>query len=69
LSIEDNKAIVRRYQEIYNSNNVDPLHEVVAENFLTPRMMPGMPPGLEGAKKIHRGTLLACRIGILRLRT
>jgi steroid delta-isomerase-like uncharacterized protein len=58
MSTEENKAIVRRYQEIYNSNNVDALAEVVAENFLTPRMMPGMPPGLEGAKAIHRATLL-----------
>ena len=58
MSIEENKAIVRRYQEIYNSNNVDDLNEVVAEDFLTPRMMPGMPPGLEGAKSIHKATLL-----------
>lgn len=58
MSIEENKAIVRRYQEIYNSNNVEALNDVVAEDLLTPRMMPGMPQGLEGAKKIHRGTLL-----------
>ena len=58
MSAEENKAIVRRYQEIYNSNNVDALTEVVAEDFLTPRMMPGMPQGLEGAKTIHKATLL-----------
>jgi steroid delta-isomerase-like uncharacterized protein len=58
MSIEENKAIVRRYQEIYNSNNVNALSEVLAEDFLTPRMMPGMPPGLEGAKAIHQATLL-----------
>ena len=58
MSIAENKAIVRRYQEIYNSNNVEALNDVVAEDLLTPRMMPGMPQGLEGAKKIHRGTLL-----------
>jgi steroid delta-isomerase-like uncharacterized protein len=58
MSIEENKAIVRRYQEIYNSNNVEGLNEVVAEDLLTPRMMPGMPQGLEGAKKIHMGTLV-----------
>ena len=58
MTIEENKAIIRRYQEIYNSNNVDDLNEVVAEDFLTPRMMPGMPPGLEGAKAIHKATLL-----------
>ena len=58
MSTEENKAIVRRYQEIYNSNNLDVLTEVVAENFRTPRMMPGMPQGLEGAKKIHELTLI-----------
>lgn len=58
MSIEENKRIVRRYQEIYNTNNLDALHEVVTEDFLTPRMMAGMPPGLEGAKQVHQATLL-----------
>lgn len=58
MSLEGNKHIVRRYQEIYNSNNLDALHEVVEEDFLTPRMLPGMPPGLEGAKQLHQATLL-----------
>lgn len=58
MSLEENKAIVRRYQEIYNSNNLQVLSEVLDENFLAPRMMPGMPPGLEGAKQIHQATLL-----------
>lgn len=58
MSLEGNKHIVRRYQEIYNSNNLDALHEVVKEDFLTPRMLPGMPPGLEGAKQLHQATLL-----------
>ena len=58
MSTEENKAIVRRYQEIYNSNNVDALNEVVAKDLHTPRIMSGMPPGLEGAKQIHMGTLL-----------
>ena len=57
MSTEENKAIVRRYQEIYNSNNLDALTEVVAEDFLTPRIMDGMPPGLEGAKAIQKATL------------
>jgi len=58
MSTSANKEIVLRYQEIYNSNNLDALSEVVAEDFLTPRMMPGMPPGLEGARRIHKATLL-----------
>lgn len=57
MSTEENKNIVRRYQEILNSNDLDALDEVLSEKFLTPRMMPGMPPGREGAKQIHQATL------------
>lgn len=54
MSIEENKTIVRRYQEIYNSNELDGLAEVVSDDLLTPNIMPGIPPGLEGAKAAHR---------------
>jgi steroid delta-isomerase-like uncharacterized protein len=54
MSIEENKQIVRRYQEIYNSNNLDDLLEVVSENLLTPKIMAGIPSGIEGAKAAHR---------------
>jgi steroid delta-isomerase-like uncharacterized protein len=58
MSIEENKNIVRRYQEIYNSNHLESLSEVVSEDLLTPKIMPGMPPGLEGGKKVHTTTLI-----------
>jgi steroid delta-isomerase-like uncharacterized protein len=54
MSIEENKTIVRRYQEIYNSNDLDRLTEVISEDLLTPNIMPGIPQGLEGAKAAHR---------------
>jgi steroid delta-isomerase-like uncharacterized protein len=54
MSIEENKTIVHRYQEIYNSNDLDRLTEVVSEDLLTPHIMPGIPHGLEGAKVAHR---------------
>jgi len=54
VSIEENKEIIRRYQEIYNRNDLDALGEVVSENLLTPRIMPGIPTGMEGAKAAHR---------------
>lgn len=54
MSIEENKIIVRRYQEIYNSNNLDTLDEVMSEDLLTPRIMSGIPTGIEGAKAAHR---------------
>lgn len=58
MSVEENKSIVRRYQEIYNSNDLDALHEVVAENLRTPKIMPGLGEGLEGGKKVHATTLI-----------
>ena len=58
MSIEENKNIVRRYQEAYNSNDLDALDEVVAVDVLMPKIMPGMPSGLEGAKAVHRRSLL-----------
>jgi steroid delta-isomerase-like uncharacterized protein len=57
LSTEGNKNIVRRYQEAYNSNNLDLLDEIVAPEVLTPKIMAGMPPGIEGAKAVHQITL------------
>jgi len=54
MSIEENKNIVRHYQEIYNSNQLDNLLEVVSEGLLTPRIMAGIPAGIEGAKVAHQ---------------
>jgi len=53
MSFEENKKIVQRYQNIYNSNNVDALDEVVSKDLLTPKIMPGIPTGIEGAKAAH----------------
>ena len=58
MSLEDNKTIVRRYQDAYNTGNFAALAEVVAADVLTPNIVPGMPPGLEGAKAVHQTTLL-----------
>ncbi|MCI0552665.1 MAG: ester cyclase [Anaerolineae bacterium] len=60
MSLEENKQLVRRYQEIYNSNKLDDLLEVVSENLLTPRIMAGVPSGIEGAKAAHQIMLDAC---------
>jgi steroid delta-isomerase-like uncharacterized protein len=54
MSIEENKEIVRRYQDIYNSNQLDGLADVVSEQLLTPRILQGMTPGIEGAKAVHQ---------------
>jgi predicted ester cyclase len=54
MSLEENKDIVRRYQEIYNRTELDRLTDVVSEDLRTPRIMPGIPSGLEGAKVAHQ---------------
>jgi predicted ester cyclase len=54
MAIEENKRIVRRYQDIYNSNDLDALGEVLSEDLQTPKIMAGIPTGIEGAKAAHR---------------
>jgi predicted ester cyclase len=50
---EANKAIVRRYREIYNTNQLDKLGEVLADNFTPHALFPGMSPALETYRQIH----------------
>ena len=58
MSLEENKNIVRRYQEAYDTNNLDLLDEVVAPDLRsTAPTYPGMPSGLELAKQAHKVTL------------
>ena len=54
MSSEENKKIVRRYQEIYNENDLEALGEVLSKDLRTPKIMPGIPTGMEGAKAAHR---------------
>lgn len=56
-NLEANKEIVRRYQEAYNLNELDRLADLMAADVLTPKIMPGLPPGIEGAKSVHRRSL------------
>lgn len=58
MSLDENKKTVIRYQQIYNSNDLDALGEVVAEDLVSPKIMSGMPPGLAGAKRVHETTLI-----------
>ena len=57
MSMEENKQIVRRYQEAYNTANYEALDEIVAADVLTPNMISGVPRGLQGAKLVHQKTL------------
>lgn len=58
MSVEENKNIVRRYQEAYNNCDFDALAELVAADVFTPNIIAGMPSGLEGAKVVHQTTLI-----------
>jgi predicted ester cyclase len=56
---EANKAIVRRYREAHNANNMAALDEIVAADLNAHNMLPGLPPGREGGKMAHQGFLAA----------
>ena len=51
---DDNKAIIRRYREIHNSNKLDGLDAIVAKDVISHNTLPGLPPGLEGGKMAHQ---------------
>ena len=57
MSIEANKAVVRRYQQAINDHDWDVLDHVLADDIATPLIMPGFPAGREGAKAIARATV------------
>jgi predicted ester cyclase len=59
MSTEENKAIVRRYREIHNSNDLAALDQVVDANIISHSGIPGLPPGLEGGKMVHNMFLSA----------
>src|SRR6266571_6150463 len=48
MSVEENKALIRRYREAHNTNNLAALDEIVAANIVSHNGLPGLPPGLEG---------------------
>lgn len=59
MMTQDNKALVRRYREAHNTNNLALLNEIVATDIKSHGGISGFPPGLEGGKKIHQMFLAA----------
>ena len=51
--MSDNKEIVRRIEEAWNRGDVDALDQYFAPDFVARSNVPGMPPGLAGAKMAH----------------
>jgi predicted ester cyclase len=54
---EANKEIVRRYQEAYNTNNLDVLDEVLHPDWQTNAWPDVIPKSIENAKEFYRGAL------------
>jgi steroid delta-isomerase-like uncharacterized protein len=56
---ESNKAIIRRYRQAHNQNDMAALDEIVAADLNTHSQLPNVPPGREGGKMVHQGSLAA----------
>ena len=56
---EANKEIVRRYQEAYNTNNLDVLDELLAPDWKTNGWPEGVPQSIETAKEFYQGVVQA----------
>ena len=56
---EANKEIVRRYQEAYNTNNLDLLEELLAPDWTSNGRPEGLPETIEAAKGFHEMALQA----------
>ena len=56
---EANKAIIRRYREAHNQNNMDALNDIVAADLISHSHLPNVPAGREGGKMVHQASLAA----------
>ena len=52
MSTEENKALIRRQVEVWNTGNLDALDELMAADLIHHDMPPGLAPGLDGFKQI-----------------
>jgi predicted ester cyclase len=52
-TLEENKAVIRRYREAHNKGNLGALDAIVAKDVNSHSALPGLPPGLEGGKMAH----------------
>ena len=57
MSAEGNKAVVRQIEEAWDTGNLDALDPLFEPNFVAHMAIPGMPPGLAGAKMAHQMSL------------
>jgi steroid delta-isomerase-like uncharacterized protein len=55
--LELNKDIVRRYRDAHNTNQLNLLDDIVAEDLISHSMMPGVPKSREGGKMVHQAAI------------
>jgi predicted ester cyclase len=55
--VTDNKNIVRSIEEAWDRNDLGALDQHFAPDFVAHEAVPGLPPGLEGAKMAHQASL------------
>lgn len=53
----DPVQVVRTVEGIWHSGKLDELDDYFAPDFASEATMPGLPPGLEGAKMAHQGSM------------
>jgi steroid delta-isomerase-like uncharacterized protein len=53
MSVEDNKALIRRYFETWNSNDVDVLDEIIAEDAIDHMAYEGQQTGRAGYRDFY----------------
>ena len=56
---EANKAIIRRYRQAHEQNDMAALDEIVAADLITHSQLPNVPAGREGGKMVHQGAVAA----------
>jgi steroid delta-isomerase-like uncharacterized protein len=54
---EENKEVVRRWQEAYNSGNLEVLDEVLSPEWVSNSWPAGVPHNIDGARELHRQIL------------
>ncbi|NJN79360.1 MAG: ester cyclase [Anaerolineales bacterium] len=54
MSTESNKALIRKYREIHNTDQLQELDNLLAKNFKPNALLPGMSANLETFKQIHQ---------------
>ena len=55
--MSDNREIVRRIEEAWDRGDLGALDAYFAPDFVAHNAIPGMPPGLEGAKLAHQASM------------